>query len=258
MTGDWCDPKANYKPCDAVFRVDLTTGKRTLISAFTEADYDLGLDNPNSQLALDRTGIKWENVVIASTGDIFVYSNERDKNSYIVSPQFNGLYRISAANGSRSLASNLSDVRYGPTIIPSAYYRKMVITPTDQILVVTGNDEYKLIKMNPFTGQRILLSDSWVTSQGSSFDDFIGIDQSGRLYAWASIGNLALEYNLIQIDAETGNRSIVRKLTDAPSDHIYDELFFDTVGNFTLVMKSSTLAVQPFCLVISSTKIKGR
>ncbi len=194
--GNICQVKGR---CSAAFRVDLVTGKRTMISDFTEADYNDFYKYVNStyssipQQVLDRSGHYWTKVAISSSGEIYVYSLGEKIGS--------GIFRISPTDGSRHLISYTRDIASGPLLAPSSEGPSILaITPTNQILAGIRNG--KLVSINPVSGQRKMLSDSSIPSQGPTDFEFKGVDPSGRLWGASSEG-------IVQIDANSGLRALL-------------------------------------------------
>ncbi len=227
VIGDWCSkPAADFlSNCDAVFRVDLATGKRTLLSAFTDADKDTTF-NSTSQLELDRGGQSWANVAIAPSGEVFIYSSFRLE----LGPggSKTGIYRIAPTDGSRRLISNLSEITSGPTT--QFNFDHMAITPTNQIV---GEPTYgKVISINPATGLRTMLSDASITSQGPAFDEFLGTGPGGQLFGLTNHG-VTGGITVVQIDASTGIRTLFGSYD--PNNFIVQSDAVDNSDGFSLI-----------------------
>ncbi len=195
VIGSWCE----NADCDAAYRVDLVTGKRTLLSAYTQADVDAASHSP-PQLSSDRSGTGWNRLAIAPSGDIYVSSYQNR-----VLGDYERIYKISPTDGSRRLISSLEDIKSGP-IVNSVV--TIAVTPTNQILV--GTNYQKVFSINPVTGQRFTLSDDTITSQGPTFEYFWGMDPSGRFWGTSHTG-------LIQFDPNTGIRTRIKSSTEYSS-----------------------------------------
>ncbi len=176
ITGNWCGTRdtSMAADCDAIFRVDLVTGKRTLLSAYVdEVDYE----------SLDQGGISWEKVAITPSGDVFVYS----RHGHTISQ---GLYRIDPTNGDRRLISDLDDIKLGPTMLGG---ENIVASPKDQILIV--NSDGKIISINPASGQRSVLLDNRIGDQSPGAHSLIGIATDGRILVDTYDGVIYLDQN---------------------------------------------------------------
>ncbi|MEQ1530600.1 MAG: hypothetical protein ABL925_14890 [Methylococcales bacterium] len=204
VLGNWCADV--NQSCDAAFRVDLTTGKRTLISAYTKTDENKLFDDPSAPATVNRGGKWWEKVAIGATGDIFIYADNR----YDIKADSSNksIYRISPTDGSRQLISDLSDAKSGVALntVPD----NMVISATNQILLGAAG---KVISFDPGTSQLMVLTDSSVSSQGPAFTALLGTDPYGELFGLDVSG-------LIKIDSNTGLRSSFANYGIVPSNSI--------------------------------------
>ncbi len=196
IIGNWCDG-SSFNNCDAAFRVDLITGKRTLFSALTDADRTKAFDESNSQFAIDSGGTYWNTPVISASGEIYIYS------SVSYSSGENAIHHISPITGARRRVSNLGDITAGPLV--NGEPDTMVITPENKILV--QRDSGKVISIDPATGKRFTLSDATITSQGAKFEKLYGISRSGIF--WGDSFNYPNQ-NLIQFDTVYGQRTALK------------------------------------------------
>lgn len=219
VLGNWCANTA--EDCDGAFRIDLATGKRTLISAYTKADNDKLFDEPNSSAALNRGGKWWEKAAISPVGDIFVFSDNRyDLRSNNTNKS---IYRISPSDGSRQLLSNLTDPKADITV--NAIPDNMVVMPTNQLLLDTTG---KITAVNLATSQLSVLSDSSIASQGPAFSALLGTDPYGDLFGLAVSG-------LVQVDTNTGTRTAFANYGIDPAKAI---TLIDSTGNILSITDS--------------------
>lgn len=138
------DPTAGTNGRGALFRVDPTTGNRTLLS-----DFGAMTQGP---LGTDPTG-----VAVDSAGSILVI----DQRGGIINQNIGVLFRVDPVTGNRTLLSDFSDSLKGPTgRVPTG----VAVDLNGNILVVdlnasVNNFSGSLFRVNPITGDRVLLND---------------------------------------------------------------------------------------------------
>jgi len=190
VLGNWC--ASATEDCDGAFRIDLATGKRTIISKYTKADEDKLFDAPTLAATIDRGGKWWEKVAIGVSGDIFVYSDNRY--DLKTGNTNKGIYRISPVDGTRQLFSNLTAPN--ATVTVNSTPVNLLATSTNQLLM---NNAGKVTALNLSSSQLSVLTDSITTNQGPAFSVLLGTDPYGDLFGLAVSG-------LVQIDSNTGLR----------------------------------------------------
>jgi len=128
-----------------LLRVDPASGNRSVLSDF---------GNPSQ----GPTGHSPQEVAVSPLGEILVgtYSNPP------------AVFRVDISTGARVLVSDLSDSSQGPL---GCHARAVAIDAAGGVLVlddgcVSGNPHPALFKVEPATGNRVLLSDLKQTSQG--------------------------------------------------------------------------------------------
>lgn len=182
-------------------QVQPLTGIRTVVSDFSNPSQgELGLGPFN--LAVDPS-----------------------KNILVVDPQVNKLFRVNPATGQRTVVSDFSDPTQGP--IPDSAAQDGVlgiaIEGSGQILVTakgagspdSGGSVFRdaILRINPVTGKRTLLSDFGDPKQGTlggqcSFG--IAIETSGKILV-TDYNNIANSGGgiLFRIDPVTGQRTVL-------------------------------------------------
>jgi glucose/arabinose dehydrogenase len=178
------DPFAGSNGLGALFRVDQTTGKPTLLS-------DLG------NQAQGSVGKSPTSVAVEATGAILVLDTE----SGIASGK---LFRVHQTTGERTVLSDIEDPLQGPIDIrPSG----LAVEETGTILV--GGEFGSLLRVNPKTGRRRELSDfgSFV-----HLDD-IAVEEAGTILVLTS--GIALAPRLFRVDQTTGARTVLSNFYDA-------------------------------------------
>ncbi|NOU23765.1 MAG: hypothetical protein HOO93_18610 [Methyloglobulus sp.] len=184
-----------------LLRLEPVTGTRTVLSNFSDASQgELGLGPFN--LAVETS-----NSILA------------------VDPQVNKLFRVNPATGQRTVLSDFSDSGQGP--IPDNAAQDGVlgiaVEPSGQIIVTakgagspdSGGTVFRdaLLRVNPVTGQRTLLSDFGDPDQGvlggqCSFG--VAIEATGKILV-TDCNNLAGSSGglLFRIDPATGQRTVL-------------------------------------------------
>jgi hypothetical protein len=142
------DPTAGTYQWGALFRVDPTTGQRTLLSDFGNTDQG-------------PTGGHPFGVAVEVSGAIVVINPDAGTN-------FRGaLFRVDSTTGQRTLLSDFGNTAQGPLGADPA---RGAVAGSGAILVIdfnAGTDgRGVLFRVDPTTGQRTLLSDFGNTAQG--------------------------------------------------------------------------------------------
>ena len=138
----------------AIYRVNPKTGKRTILSDFTN-----GAQGPSSDLLYNPGGL-----AIEKSRKILALS----------SPGPNGgtgnfLLRINPKTGQRVILSNFDDPKQGPleqNIVGVAIEKSGKIIASGQL----SEDNHVLFRINPKTGERVVLSDDLNSDQGPKFN----------------------------------------------------------------------------------------
>ena len=216
VVGKWCNDDSG--PCDAAFRVNLFTGQRTLLSAYTTEDHQRAVNEFNggstSELSLNRGGNSWFELTISQSGEIYLMTNQ-DR----YSPPGRGgtvdrtLYAVDATNGSRRFVSVLQDSVYGGLELS-----RLEALPTGTILGVgryltstpgrSSPNTNGLFSIDATTGQTALLSYSGQSSQGPIFGEFLDVDSSGRIF----VGSTMSGYTVFEVDTLSGIRTEIGRL----------------------------------------------
>lgn len=210
VIGSWCDSSVG-QACDAAFSVDLATGQRALISAYTQEDFARdeaeAASNSVSPESRNRSGTGWNGVAVTPAGAIFVMAYQHQDTAL-----WESLYRIDPASGDRQLLSPLSDASLGPVIgVGGTLFTRLVATPAGRLLAHHRlSDADPILAIDPDTGRRSLFSDPANSGQGPSFNYFLGLDPSGRMFA-TDTGNSNTE-SLMELDPDSGARTLVSQV----------------------------------------------
>lgn len=229
----------------ALFSVDSTTGQRMLISDFGRPEQGLlaedALDvviGPSDRyfvLEFDLGGFIF--AVDAVTGQRSVVSNFADPSQGPVGfptsialesggglLAFAGLQRlllrIDPTTGDRTLLSDFSDPGLGPTTVSPG----LIASRTDTFLWVTDldagtNEAGALIRVDPATGQRVLVSDFGDLTQGPGTADVggVAVQTDGQILVLGSdyqIDN-PVSGRLFRVDPVTGDRIVLHDFDPA-------------------------------------------
>lgn len=207
VIGSWCDGSVG-PACDAAFRVDLATGQRTLLSAYSEEDAqrDAITGNARSAESRNRGGTFWNGVAVSADGTIYVMAAEHPDPKL-----WESLYSIDPATGDRQLLSPLADPSLGPVIgSRGTSFTRLVATPGGRLLMHENSAGGAIITIDPTSGKRSLFSDPSDSNQGPGFTYFLGLDPQGGLFATET--GVSASASLLEIDSETGRRSIVSQV----------------------------------------------
>jgi len=140
-------------PLGRLFRVDLETGERTVISEFTDAMLGPAGSNPVG-------------VVLESGGSILV----TDYNVGLTVGSVGVVFRVNRATGARTVVTDFGIGAQGTT---GNNPRAAVLEldggmPTGQVLVLEGGPNDRLFRVDPTSGFRTLISDFADAGQGAT------------------------------------------------------------------------------------------
>jgi hypothetical protein len=134
----------------AIFRVDPVTGKRSLLSDFT-----------NAEQGADVAALLFPGLAIETSGQILAASGGE------TSAPRNLLLRIDPATGQRTVLSDFDNPAQGNT---GHILWAVAVEESGQIIVSAQSDNGRsLYRVEPTTGQRALFSDDTNPAQGPSF-----------------------------------------------------------------------------------------
>lgn len=187
----------------AIFEVDPDTGDRTIVSNFSEGDIQ---GNLYYGLAVDAKGR-----VIANLQQGFGL------------PFPTGIVRVTPKIDTRVLVSDLSNPDQGDTLLfPDSFVTDLTKERFGEILIGaeysidfnTGTAKAAIIRVNPKTGNRRLLSDFANPAQGTDVGDLffstgLAVETSGKIVV-ASGGSIFAPRNLLfRIHPKTGRRTVL-------------------------------------------------
>ena len=139
----------------ALFRVNPTTGARTVLSDFGSGS---------------NQGVDPASVAVEASGQILVDDINAGTNS------LGALFRANPTTGARTLLSDFGNSNQGP--LGSGFLGGVTVEPSGQILVVDldagTNTRGGLFRVNPTTGARAVLSDFGDSNQGP-----LGLEPAG-------------------------------------------------------------------------------
>ncbi len=183
---------------EALFRVDPTTGTRTILSDFYDASQGPRGNFP-AGIAIEASGAILVTDVSAGTDERGV------------------LFRVNPTTGIRTILSDFGDASQGPLGLAQW---DVAIGKFGTILVIdvaVGTDERgALFRVNPTSGARTILSDFGDASQGSLGKDPVSVtlEVSGDILiidggAGTDIGGGAMMGALFRVDPTSGIRTIL-------------------------------------------------
>jgi hypothetical protein len=179
----------------ALFRVDPSTGVRTILSDFGDPSQgplgvlpgELATDHSGNILVIDSVGLQ--------------------------------LFRVDPSTGARTIISDFSEPGQGAVGRPSG--TGLAIENSGEILVADpftagSNGRGALFRVNPFNGARTIISDFGDPSQGpQGRADDITIDHSGNaLVTDAGVAPPNFTGALFRVDPSTGARTIISNFGD--------------------------------------------
>ncbi|MBA2491708.1 MAG: hypothetical protein H0V34_08405 [Gammaproteobacteria bacterium] len=237
----------------AIFEVDLSDGRRTLLSDFNDSSQGpLGEDPVNLTLDANGTilvadlnaGTGFNGALFrvnATTGNRVLFSDFSDTAqgplgqipfSIAIGPageiltvvlsagtgSRGALFKINAQNGSRTLLSDFGDASQGPLgEIPFG----VALGPNDEILVIdqeAGPDfRGALFRIDAGNGQRTLLSDFGNSAQGPLGEDPVTLTlaSSGRMLVIDFTAGAGQTGALFSLNPSNGNRTLLSDFSDA-------------------------------------------
>jgi hypothetical protein len=187
----------------ALFRVDPTTGVRTLLSDFGDP-------------AQGPLGEVPESVKLGPKGHAFVI----DYNARISSGPANGaLFKVKLETGVRTVVSNFNDTVQGPTGIDPIDLEvetSGAVLVTDRAANPASSNSGVLFRVNASTGFRTILSDFNNPAQGPTGPDPISValDPSGVILVGDFSAGTGGVGALFTVDAATGERTILSDFGD--------------------------------------------
>ncbi|HEV8614204.1 MAG TPA: post-COAP-1 domain-containing protein [Methylomirabilota bacterium] len=187
------DIHAGTSSLGALFRVDATTGARTLLSDF---------GNPAQGLL----GVDPYGVALEASGQIFVIDGNAGTSIR------GALFRVDATTGARTLLSDFGDPAQGPLGVEPV---GVALEASGQILVIDpsgGTFPFGgLFRVDATTGARTLLSDFGDLAQGPLGPDpgGVALEASGQILVSDANAGTALLGALFRVDATTGARTLV-------------------------------------------------
>jgi streptogramin lyase len=203
----------------ALYRVDATTGNRTVLSDF---------DDP----AQGPVGSGPIGVAVEESGQILVTAN--------------ALFRVDPTTGIRMIVSDFSDAAQGP---PVSFAFALVVEGSGQILVSHqefGSDTFgALLRVDPTTGARTLLSDFGDLTQGPQLQGAgVSVDACGRILL-ASIDSGG---KLFSVSPTSGIRTVLSNFSDSSKGPLGDEPFGVTIdgsGQILVADAGGLITVNP-------------
>ena len=178
-----------------LFQVDPTTGERVVLSDFNSPDQG-------------PVGVQPFNVVVETTGTILVLDNEAAGTRGL-------LFRVDPSTGQRAVLSDFSNPNQGPLGIRPV---GIALETTGAILVTdrSGIGPFgTLMRVNPVTGQRTVLSDFSDPNDGplGAFPVGLAVEASGSIIVSDIRAGTGLGL-LFRVDPSTGQRTVVSDFND--------------------------------------------
>ena len=238
------DPNGLGGAKPALFKVDPTTGARTVFSDFTDA-----LQGPTS---IDANGI-----TIDSNGDVWVVASNFNQ-----AVQRGALFKLDPTTGDRTLISDFADSSQGPLGIQP--FRVAADDSGNIFVTDTGPDSSStdtfLFKINSVTGARTILSNFADITQGPTgrLPFNIAIDSSGDLLVSDLFAGVAGNGLIFKIDPITGDRTVFTDFQTPPgfpTGRLPHGLAIDSSGN--IIATTITGGTNGRGLLISVDPITG-
>ena len=187
------DSSAGTNGDGALFRVNPTTGNRTLVSDFG--------DNAQGPLGSSPNG-----VALDASGSILVTDNSVD-----------ALFRVNSATGNRTILSDFGNFSQGELgVTPTA----VALDASGNILVIDSdagtNGIGVLFRVNPATGNRTVVSDFGDNAQGplGSSPSKVVLDASGSILVTDFFAGTNVRGTLFRVNPANGNRTVVSDFSD--------------------------------------------
>jgi hypothetical protein len=221
----------------ALFRVDLRTGIRTVLSDFGNAGQgplgsnpsDVAIEPSGAVLVVDQdsgSGIRGQlfrvdpvtgartivndfgsgtkrgqepgQLALEASGDVLV----SDSGATFSASGYGVIFRVNGKNGNRTVLTDFSTASQGPT---TSFPWSVAVEPSGQILLLDQIDR-RIFRVHPSTGVRTVLTDLTNGLQGTTGPvRDIGVEASGRIVALVSGEGLAA---LVHVHPLTGYRTL--------------------------------------------------
>jgi hypothetical protein len=202
------DQDAGTNFLGSLFRVDLATGVRTLVSDFGD----------NSQ---GPRGHSPTNVALGGLGQILV----TDHRAGTMAGEDDGrgaLFQVDPATGVRTIVSDFGNIAQGPL---GSEPLGVALEASDQLLVADGTANVgpspiilgALFRVDPTTGVRTVVSDFGDGSQGplGHTPTGVAIEASNQILALNADAGADFRGILFRVDPVTGSRTIVSDFSDS-------------------------------------------
>ncbi len=203
--GTTCSGKG--RGCGALFRVDPSTGVRTVVSDFGSS-------------ALGPTGVNPVGVAIESSGNILVIDRDAGTTCSSKGTGCGALFRVNSSTGVRTIVSDFGNAALGTTgVRPSG----ITIDASGNVLVIdpsAGTASYSacsssgcgaLFRVDPFAGVRTVVSDFGNAAQGplGVIPEGVAIDASSNIMVIDEGAGTLFGGALFRVNPSTGLRTIV-------------------------------------------------
>lgn len=174
----------------ALFRVDTSTGFRTILS-------DFGDPSQGPPLGTGKTGL--DELVVEPSGDFLILDRRLGART---------LARVSRSTGVRAILTDFNDPAQGPVLDP----RGVVVDQAGQIAVASAlggtNGEGAIVRVDSANGTRTMLSDFGDPTQGPSGRVVdLTIDHSGDILGFGRAETVPRA--LLRVDPMTGLRTFL-------------------------------------------------
>ncbi len=178
----------------ALFRVDPTSGHRTLISDFG--------DPGQGPLGLNSRG-----AVLEPAGTVLMVD------PFVGTSSLGALFRIDPSTGVRIILSDFGDPAQGPT---GSFPIGVTLEPGGSI-ITTDAQAAVLFRIDPATGMRTIASDFSDPTQGPLGGSLIHTDIAADGNLWVTDSNAGTGFfgALFRVNPATGNRTLLSDLGDA-------------------------------------------
>lgn len=193
----------------ALFLVDPKTGQRTVLSDF---------GNP----AQGSLGAAPASVAVGSAGRLFV------TDIFAGGPALGGaLFEVDPDTGNRTLLSN-----FGQGDIQGIFYYGLAVDAKGKLIATQGDNVNTLVRIDPKTDKRMLLTDLTNPAQGETeADRFItdlALEGSGKILIGTARGSGQPDSAIFRVHPETGKRTLLSDFANATQGAAVADLFFST------------------------------
>ncbi|MFL9913722.1 NHL repeat-containing protein [Paraburkholderia sp. RL17-337-BIB-A] len=130
------------------------------------------------------------------------------------------IYRVNPVTGYRTLLSDFTNPAQGADVVDLSFSVGLAVERSGQILANSGGSIYAprnlLLRINPITGNRTLLSDFDSPQQGTLgvFLKGLAIEKSGTIIVGAGIAGAADATQLFRVNPRTGRRVLFSDSTN--------------------------------------------